>query len=146
VIALKFHESLKSYRANINVSQKEIARRLNVHPSHISRIENGERKIMVDWLPEIQKAYHIPDQQFATMLLAADAKTIRLQPGQAKELQSHYSDSLYNSNKELLYSDSFRYLFVCLSAMPPGQTTPFIRKITKDAERLLAEDLSKEDD
>ncbi|MGI2327712.1 hypothetical protein [Planococcus sp. YIM B11945] len=42
--------------------------------------------------------------------------------------------ALYFSNKELLDSEPFRYLFVCLSAMPPAQLTPAFKKITKDIE------------
>jgi transcriptional regulator with XRE-family HTH domain len=146
VMALKFHEALKSFRMNINVQQKEVAKRLNVHPSLISRIENGERTIVVDRLPEIQKAYNIPDDQFSKMILNLDSDPPRLQPQQAKELQSQYTDSLYLSHKELLYSEAFRYLFVCLAALPANLQAEFIKQMTKDIERLLIAYQKKDDD
>lgn len=133
---MKFHERLKRYRSNTNVLQKEVAKRLNVDPSLISRYENGERAIEVDRLPEIQRAYSIPDKTFYEMLTQSDPKKSRLQPEQTKELQSHYNDSLYSSHKELLGSEHFRYLFVSLSALPEQERDKFIKKMTREIEEL----------
>lgn len=125
---MKFHELLKTFRVNMNIPQKEIAKRLNVHPSLISRYEDGQRNIVVDRLAEIQHAYNIPDDYFFEMILNSDSKNTRLQPEQAKELQSQYNDALYFSNKELLQSDSFRYFFVALMALPDNVREDFIKK------------------
>ncbi|RNF39998.1 helix-turn-helix domain-containing protein [Planococcus salinus] len=136
---MKFHERLKSYRSNMNVRQKEVAKRLNVDPSLISRYENGVRAIEVDRLPEIQLAYSIPDKIFYEMLTQADPKKTRLQPEQTKELQSLYNDALYSSNKELLDSEHFRYFFVTLSSLPEQERNKFIKKMTRELEQLKTE-------
>ncbi|TWT03545.1 helix-turn-helix domain-containing protein [Planomicrobium sp. CPCC 101079] len=146
MITLRFHEALKSYRAYMNVQQKEVAKRLNVHPSLISRIESGERTIVVDRLPEIQKAYNIPDDQFAKMILNMDSKSPRLQPAEAKELQAYYNESLYTAHKDLLYSESFRYLFVCLTTLPVPLQAEFIKNATKEIEQLITAYKKKDDD
>lgn len=146
MITLRFHEALKAYRVNTNVQQKEVAKRLNVHPSLISRIESGKRTIVVDRLPEIQKAYNIPDDHFAKMLLNLDQKNSRLQPAQAKELQIQYNESFYISHKELLYSESFRYLFVCLTLLPAPVQAKFIKNTTEEIEHLLTAYQKKDDD
>lgn len=136
---MKFHERLKRYRSNTNVRQKEIAKRLNVDPSLISRYENGDRAIEVDRLPEIQQAYSIPDQVFYEMLIQADVKKNRLQPEQTKELQSHYNDALYSSHREILESERFRYLFVSLSSLPEQERDKFLKKMIQEIEQLQKE-------
>lgn len=141
---MKFHEQLKAYRLNLDIQQKEIARRLNVDPSLISRYEDGRRNIVVDRLPEIQQAYNIPDELLLEMIIQSDAKQLRLQPEQAKELQSHYNDSLYSAHKNLLYSDAFRYLFVSLTSLPDGIRNDFIKKMTKEIESLKTKYPSKD--
>lgn len=143
---MKFHERLKAYRSNLNISQKEVAKRLNVDPSVISRYEDGKRNIVVDRLAEIQRAYNIPDEHFFDMVIHPDNKQSRLQPEQAKELQSQYNDAVYFSHQDLLHSERFRYLFIALASLPASVRDEVIKKMTKEIEGLKITYPSKDDD
>ena len=133
---MKFHERLKAYRSNLNIPQKEVAKRLSVDPSVISRYEDGKRNIVADRLAEIQRAYNIPDEHFFDMVIHPDNKQARLQPEQAKELQSQYNDAVYFSHPELLHSERFRYLFVALASLPDDVRDEVMKKMAKEIDAL----------
>ena len=143
---MKFHERLKAYRSNLNIPQKEVAKRLNVDPSVISRYEDGKRNIVVDRLAEIQRAYNIPDEHFFDMVIHPDNKHSRLQPEQTKELQSQYNDAVYFSHQDLLHSERFRCLFVALASLPDDVREPVLKKMAKEIDELKSAYRSKDHD
>lgn len=53
----RFGKHLKQWRESCNLSQKELAARVSVHPTYISKIENGKVEIMpsYDLLKRLEK-------------------------------------------------------------------------------------------
>lgn len=57
-------ERVAKHRRSLNVSQSELARRTGLHPSAISRIEAGERRIYADTLDALREALGVPVTRF----------------------------------------------------------------------------------
>jgi transcriptional regulator with XRE-family HTH domain len=66
---MRFHEKLKKYREEIlQLSQKEVAFRLKLSQSALSKYENGRAQITADMLKDFKAAYEIPSDLFSEML------------------------------------------------------------------------------
>ncbi|MBE3568770.1 MAG: helix-turn-helix transcriptional regulator [Bacillales bacterium] len=66
---MHFHEKLKKYREEIlQLSQKEVAFRLKLSQSALSKYENGRAQITADMLKDFKAAYEIPSDLFSEML------------------------------------------------------------------------------
>ncbi|MED0660842.1 helix-turn-helix transcriptional regulator [Bacillus smithii] len=66
---MHFHEKLKKYREEIlQLSQKEVAFRLKLSQSALSKYENGRAQITADMLKDFKAAYEIPSDLFTEML------------------------------------------------------------------------------
>jgi transcriptional regulator with XRE-family HTH domain len=66
---MDFHEKLKKYREEIlQLSQKEVAFRLKLSQSALSKYENGRAQITADMLKDFKAAYEIPSDLFSEML------------------------------------------------------------------------------
>ncbi|EHL77644.1 MULTISPECIES: helix-turn-helix domain-containing protein [Bacillus] len=66
---MHFHEKLKKYREEIlQLPQKEVAFRLKLSQSALSKYENGRAQITADMLKDFKAAYEIPSDLFAEML------------------------------------------------------------------------------
>jgi transcriptional regulator with XRE-family HTH domain len=61
-------ELLYRLRTNAGLTQKQLAERLNVPQSYISKIESGERRIDLVELREVCKALNSNLIEFSTML------------------------------------------------------------------------------
>lgn len=141
---MEFHKHLKLYRENLNIPQKEIAKRLNVSPSALSRYENGGRRIDVSQLHEFKTAYNIPDEHFSRMLVDTGHRKTRIQPDQMKELQAAYYESIYTEHTDLLFTDSFRYFFTSLSKLPEPLQKKALKKFTEDLRQFESRQRRKE--
>ncbi|MGG3988695.1 helix-turn-helix domain-containing protein [Bacillus smithii] len=66
---MHFHEKLKKYREEIlQLPQKEVAFRLKLSQSALSKYENGRAQITADMLKDFKAAYEIPSDLFSEML------------------------------------------------------------------------------
>mgnify|MGYP001048269081 CR=1 FL=1 len=66
---MHFHEKLKKYREEIlQLPQKEVAFRLKLSQSALSKYENGRAQITADMLKDLKAAYEIPSDLFSEML------------------------------------------------------------------------------
>lgn len=67
---MQLNELLRYYRQHVlRISQKEIAERLNITQSSISKYEKGEAGIDSRMLLKITNAYRIPEDEFAAAIL-----------------------------------------------------------------------------
>lgn len=128
---MEFHKLLKSYRETINVSQKEVAERLNVTASALSRYENGSRRISVADIPAFKKAYALPDQLIMEALLGNSEK-FRIQPEKTQELQEGYYQAYLADHQALLADPAFRVLINELTALPAEARQKMIRQFTAE--------------
>jgi transcriptional regulator with XRE-family HTH domain len=56
--------SLREARESANLTQLQVAKKLNKHPPHISKIESGERRIDIVELIELCQIYKIKLEVF----------------------------------------------------------------------------------
>jgi transcriptional regulator with XRE-family HTH domain len=87
---MNYSKALMVVRAAKSLQQKEIAELLDVTPSYISRIENGERPMSTKMIDRLTERLHIPRELF--MLLGQDSSKLEAQ-------DSHTVDEM---SKELL--------------------------------------------
>ena len=71
---MDYSKALKVARAISGLSQKELAEKSGLDPSHISLIEKGQRKPSVSALTKLSGALGIPDHLFT--LLAAEPQDL----------------------------------------------------------------------
>ena len=116
---MPFYEHLREYREQqLNISQKEVASRLNIDHSSLSKYERGERAIPIDLLPDFKRVLNISDKDFLNMVLNKPYKSENPGP-QAQEVQKQY---IYGFYDELLigrgkYSSDFREIVIFLSKL-----------------------------
>ncbi|AQQ54261.1 helix-turn-helix domain-containing protein [Planococcus lenghuensis] len=134
---MEFYQLLKTYRETLGIPQKEIARRLNVTASTLSRYENGSRRISTEAIPEFQRAYSLPDQLVIDALFGSRDK-LRLQPDQTKELQEQYYKSYFDLYQDVLMDASFRRFITEFTELPSEIRPILIRKFTDDIRRQRA--------
>lgn len=136
---MEFYQLLKSFRETLGIPQKEIARRLNVTPSTLSRYENGSRRIAAEAIPDFQKAYSLPDQLVIDALFGSRDK-LRLQPNKAKELQEQYYKSYFDMYQDIFADTSFRLFITELAELPVDVRLLLIRQFTDDIRKRRGED------
>lgn len=59
-IAAKFGKRVKVLRLEKNMSQGGLAKKLNVHPTYISKIERGEQNMSLEGMEKLAKALEVP--------------------------------------------------------------------------------------
>jgi transcriptional regulator with XRE-family HTH domain len=72
---MNYGKALKIGRAVAGISQKELASKAELDPSHVSLIEKGQRKPSVGAVHKLAEALEIPEHLFT--LLAAEPNDLR---------------------------------------------------------------------
>jgi transcriptional regulator with XRE-family HTH domain len=82
---MDYGKAIKKIRNARNLSQKDLAERINLAPSYISRIEAGERKPTIETLEKIAKELQAP--MHLIILMASDKTELKgLPPDLIKKL------------------------------------------------------------
>lgn len=58
-IAAKFGKRVKTLRLDRNMSQGDLAKKLDVHPTYISKIERGEQNMSLQGMEKLAKALEV---------------------------------------------------------------------------------------
>ncbi len=72
---MNYGKALKIGRAVAGISQKDLAKKADLDPSHVSLIEKGERKPSVGAVHRLAQALEVPEHLFT--LLAAEPNDIK---------------------------------------------------------------------
>jgi len=70
--SMKFNEKIKALRKAANMSQQELADKLHVHVTHLSKMENGHLMPSIDIVQRLMKVFSVSADQ----LLNDDEKTV----------------------------------------------------------------------
>ncbi len=62
-ITRKFGEKVKALRLQKDMSQGDLAKRLAVHSTYISKIERGEQNISIQGLEKLARALGVPTDE-----------------------------------------------------------------------------------
>lgn len=62
-ISVQFGKRVRSLRLRKNMSQGDLAKKLNVDPSYISKIERGEQNISLKGIEKLAKALTVSMQE-----------------------------------------------------------------------------------
>lgn len=72
LINMKFNEKIKALRKAANMSQQELAEKLHIHVTHLSKMENGHLMPSIDIVQRLMKVFTVSADQ----LLNEDEKTV----------------------------------------------------------------------
>lgn len=125
---MPFHEHIREYREQLEITQIEAAERLGIDHSVLSKYELGKLAIPLDLLPDIRRVYAIPKEKFIDMLEDKLGKSRN--PGlEARENKIRYAAALQNEYMPfIMNSKEFRLFMSKLNALDK-----------KDAKKLLTE-------
>jgi len=73
---MNYGKALKIARAIVGIQQKELARRADIDPSHVSLIEMGKRNPSVQLVEKLSKALQVPP--YLLTLLAAEDDDLKI--------------------------------------------------------------------
>jgi transcriptional regulator with XRE-family HTH domain len=71
-------EIIKEIRKDKNISQVELAKKLNTTQSYIAQVESGNRKLSQKSLQKIFKALNVPDDEILSILSDENFKLVKL--------------------------------------------------------------------
>ena len=63
-IKKKFGSNVRNLRRKANISQEELALRLNADQAYVSRIEAGQMNVTLETIDEISKALNVSAKEF----------------------------------------------------------------------------------
>jgi transcriptional regulator with XRE-family HTH domain len=63
LINMKFNEKIKVLRKNMNMSQQELAGKLHIHVTHLSKMENGHLTPSIDIVQRMMKVFAVSADQ-----------------------------------------------------------------------------------
>ena len=63
-IKKKFSSNVRDLRRKVNISQEELALRLNADQAYVSRIEAGQMNVTLETIDEISKALNVSAKEF----------------------------------------------------------------------------------
>lgn len=63
-IQKKFGSNVRDLRRKANISQEELALRLNADQAYVSRIEAGQMNVTLETIDEISKALNVSAKEF----------------------------------------------------------------------------------
>lgn len=62
-IRMKFNEKIKALRKGANMSQQDLAEKLHIHVTHLSKMENGHLMPSIDIVQRLMKIYAVSADQ-----------------------------------------------------------------------------------
>ncbi len=62
-INMKFNEKIKALRKNMSLSQQDLAARLHIHVTHLSKMENGHLTPSIDIVQRMMKVFAVSADQ-----------------------------------------------------------------------------------
>lgn len=62
-IKMKFNEKIKALRKNMSMSQQELAAKLHIHVTHLSKMENGHLTPSIDIVQRMMKVFAVSADQ-----------------------------------------------------------------------------------
>lgn len=62
-IKMKFNEKIKALRKNMNLSQQDLAAKLHIHVTHLSKMENGHLTPSIDIVQRMMKVFAVSADQ-----------------------------------------------------------------------------------
>lgn len=62
-INMKFNEKIKALRKNMNMSQQDLASKLHIHVTHLSKMENGHLTPSIDIVQRMMKVFAVSADQ-----------------------------------------------------------------------------------
>jgi transcriptional regulator with XRE-family HTH domain len=62
-INMKFNEKIKTLRKGSNMSQQELAEKLHIHVTHLSKMENGHLSPSIDIVQRLMKVFAVSADQ-----------------------------------------------------------------------------------
>lgn len=72
LINMKFQEKIKALRKAADMSQQDLAEKLHIHVTHLSKMENGHLMPSIDIVQRLMKVFTVSADQ----LLNEDEKTV----------------------------------------------------------------------
>lgn len=72
LINMKFNEKIKALRKAADMSQQDLAEKLHIHVTHLSKMENGHLMPSIDIVQRLMKVFTVSADQ----LLNEDEKTV----------------------------------------------------------------------
>jgi transcriptional regulator with XRE-family HTH domain len=63
LINMKFNEKIKTLRKGSNMSQQELAEKLHIHVTHLSKMENGHLSPSIDIVQRLMKVFAVSADQ-----------------------------------------------------------------------------------
>ncbi len=86
---MDFHEHIRAYREQLEITQVEASKRLGIDHSVLSKYERGDLSIPINLLPKFAQVYSIPTDVFTNMILDKPLKSKN--PGlEARESRARY--------------------------------------------------------
>jgi transcriptional regulator with XRE-family HTH domain len=62
-IKMKFNEKIKALRKNMSLSQQDLAAKLHIHVTHLSKMENGHLTPSIDIVQRMMKVFAVSADQ-----------------------------------------------------------------------------------
>lgn len=63
LLKMKFHDKIKALRKNADMSQQELADKLHIHVTHLSKMENGHLTPSIDVVQRLMKIFAVSADQ-----------------------------------------------------------------------------------
>lgn len=132
---MMIHEKIKTFREEqLNISQQEAAKLLDIQPGNLSRYESGSRQLSLDTLLLMYERYGMTKEQFFDILSLSPGtrKTAETLVEQARESKDQYYSQFHDLLDELLKDAAFRELLIELRDRSTKERTAFLQAILKN--------------
>lgn len=130
---MAFYEHIREYREQLDITQMEAAKRLDIDHSVLSKYERGDLAIPINLLKKFREVYGIPRDEFLDML--EDKRLKRKDPGlEARESRTRYIETFQEEIiSQLIDLKEFRQLMMDIISISPNnkERRQYIREITK---------------
>ena len=82
LINMKFPDKIKALRKTLKLSQNELADKIHVHPTHLSKMENGHLSPSIDIVQRLMKVFGVSADQ---LLNEEEGTTVDIQNKEINE-------------------------------------------------------------
>lgn len=129
---MPFHEQIREYREQLEITQMEASKRLGIDHSVLSKYELGKLTIPLDLLPVIRKVYAIPKDKFVDML--EDQRNKSKNPGlEARENRNRYTMEFQDEYIiNLINEKFFRSFMIYLNSLDKKEAIKLMTDIMKN--------------